>query len=310
MLKIEELIEKWNSIEVIEEAFKRVDSTHPLDIYIGCDASGYKELLILTEAKPSKIMQSRSIIVDVGKRNDGKWTLCFKLNRKEHESVYINLCFDLIEASRTQTNKIKGVSFILNRFVKWQRLMEYGNEGLLSEIEKKGLIGELLFLEKYIDDGNEVLTAIDGWIGSEGADRDFVYSDKWYEIKAVDPSATIVHISSVEQLDINEFGELVISFIEKTSQAECNSFTLKNIVDSLRGKFAINIEALIRFDNKLLNVGYIDRNEYNEQHYVCRSVKRYIVNDTFPRIKRSMLPHAVTNLSYELGINALHGWEV
>ena len=41
--------------------------------------------------------------------------------------------------------------------------------------------------------------ALAGWVGSEGADQDFVYADCWHEIKSTWASSSEISMSSVEQ---------------------------------------------------------------------------------------------------------------
>lgn len=46
MLTIEQLIDRWRSLDVASHS--RVDPYHPLNIYIGIDAYGIAELLLLS----------------------------------------------------------------------------------------------------------------------------------------------------------------------------------------------------------------------------------------------------------------------
>ena len=67
----------------------------------------------------------------------------------------------------------------------WQKLFAEEKNKKLSDAEVKGLLGELCALRNVILMRYSPQTAVAGWIGPIGADRDFEFSDTWYEAKAV-----------------------------------------------------------------------------------------------------------------------------
>ena len=93
-------------------------------------------------------------------------------------------------------------------------------------------------------------TAVAGWIGPIGADRDFEFSDTWYEAKAVTLSKDIVTISSADQLDTGAEGTLLILRIEKVSQNTLGAFTLNSLADEVRNSIQ-DPEARIIFESRL-----------------------------------------------------------
>jgi hypothetical protein len=304
--------ERWDSLwsKPGETSYQRIDASHPLDFYIGHDIKGDRELMLLLDYEPQQIISSRSVHVDIGKRQDNKWAVRFRLMLPEQEVVFAQLCWDLIQSSRKQNNSRNGTTFVLMRFQKWQRLMEQGHNGLLSGAVVKGLLGELLFLKQYALGKYNAEMAIDGWLGPLGADRDFVYGSMWHEIKTVSPGVTVIKISSMEQLDVEEEGQLIITLLERTSASATMSITLPGIVSDLRTIFSIYPSALDRFEEKLLHIGYIDRKEYEDEHYVYRGTRYFRVCDGFPRIRKTMLSPCITGLSYELAIASLDDWEI
>ena len=60
----------------------------------------------------------------------------------------------------------EAVSRFLSRAWIWHRLLKSGSSGLLSDIEQRGLIGELRVIERYLLDIVSPQTAIEGWTGS------------------------------------------------------------------------------------------------------------------------------------------------
>lgn len=304
----EALRSRWDALSAEVGGYTRIDSVHPLELYIGFEASAQRSLLLISGNEPSQVPSSRSILVNVGQRGDGRWAITFRLILLEQEAVFIQLCCDLIEASRHQPSADSGAEFVLSRYRRWHRLMEHQGTGLLSEPARRGLLGELLFLQRVLAAGLLPLDALNGWIGPAGADRDFVYSDGWHEIKAVGASATEVTISSLEQLDAPPPGELVVFFIEATAPEEQGSFSLNGKVNELRLSVEDVPAALEQLDAKLLDIGYIALREYDQQHYRIQGIRRYVVDAAFPRLTRANVRHEISGVAYTISLNALESW--
>lgn len=308
MLTSQTLLSKWNGLPKYGGGFARIDSLHPLEFHIGYEAMGQKTLLFISAYEPKAIKSSRSISVSVGKRHDCQWAVSFSLIRKEQESVFTHLCCDLIESSRLQNNDLMGLQFVLNRYTQWHRLMEHQANGLLNESARKGLLGEVLFLLQMCIGGMTALDAVSGWIGAEGADRDFVYGDEWHEVKTVGIASKAIGISSLEQLDAPPLGEVVVYFIDKSAPGDSSSFTLKSKIDEARDICKVNEEAYDLFNTKLLHYGYMDLREYEEEYYRFGDMRKYKINETFPRLTRACVPVQITEVTYEISLNAIEHW--
>lgn len=312
MMIYEEFIRKWNGINAFNSsnAMMRIDAQHPLDFFVGMDNENQLQLMLLSSFEPQLIPRSRAINVTIGKRHDNRWAVCFILNEMSVKEQFINLCWDLFESSKNFRKTKDDINCVLARFIKWQRLMEMGRNGLLPLSSIKGLLGELLFLEKYALAKHDIYTAIRGWTGPEKTDRDFVFNEKWFEVKSIDPGASEVSISSIEQLDIDYEGSLVVFLLEKTSPTENGSVTLTTQVDRIRDLIKESPVALKIFEDKLLDFGYIDRKEYSDIAYALRGSRWFIVNDSFPRLRRNSMPPQIQKAAYTLSIAGISKWEV
>ncbi len=311
-MTIEVFREKWLGIQAdgSSNAMIRGDSTHPLPFFIGYDQQKRLKFMLLSEFEPRSLGKSRSIDVAARQRQDNKWAICFMLAEGKLQEEFIYLCWDLFESSRIRRTSMDGVSFVLERFAKWQRLMELGYSGLLSLSEVKGLLGELIFLERYALGRYGAVVALQGWLGPDKADRDFVFSDLWYEIKTIDPSASEVSISSIEQLDTDKVGQLAVFYAEKTSPAESGSITLNAQVNLLRKLFRDHPSELMLLENKLASCGYIDRAEYDQYVFSFRGNRFFEVNCSFPRLRRKEIHLAIQKVSYSISISAIVNWEI
>ena len=310
MITNEDLLVKWNSISHYDLGFLRIDAEHPIEWYIGYENINQKLLLLVSVFEPETVPSSKSILVSIGQRADGKWAIAFRLIRNEQEDVFIRLCCDLIESSRNQPNNIHGLDFVLKRYNQWTKLMEIQKAGLLSEAQRKGLLGEILYLQETIQKNGLLIDDVSGWVGPEGADQDFIYTDGWHEIKVVGLSANSVSISSLEQFNAQLPGELVLYLIDKTAQDDKNGFTLKEVIDSIRELLQSNSAATDLFNEKLLRYGYIDLPEYEKQYYRLGGEKKFFIDDHFPRLVKSNVPAQIVGAVYQISIQAIEPWKV
>lgn len=305
-----EILERqWNSIKYTSGGFLQIDTQHPLEWHIGYQSISQRTLLLINDTEIGAIESSKSMIVSRRRReSDNRWTLSFELLRNEQQDVFAILCCDIIEHSRPATNETEALELVINRYKQWSKLLEAQRSGLMDEHSRKGLLGELLFLQERIEKGDPLFMAVQGWVGADGADQDFIYEDGWHEVKCIGTSAMSVTISSLEQLDCDGEGELVIMRIDKTAPDKSGALSLNDAVRQISIKLADASDALDLFRSKLSAYGYIDLREYSEQKYYCSGSQRYGVNDTFPRLIRRNVPLQVETLRYELSLPSLADW--
>jgi len=300
---------QWNSIDYKDGGFLQIDTLHPLEWHIGYQSISQKTLLLVCTTDIGTVESSKSMAVTRRKREtDNRWTLSFELLRNEQEGVFATLCSDIIEYSRSASNEKEALALVISRYKQWSRLLESQRSGLMDENSRKGLLGELLFLQERIEVSDSALIAIQGWVGADGADQDFIYKDGWHEVKSIGVSAKSVTISSLEQLDCAGEGELVIMRIDKAAPDKAGALSLNDAVRQISNNIADASDALDLFRSKLSAYGYIDLQEYSEQKYYCSGSERYSVNDTFPRLIRRNVPSQVETLRYELSLSSLADW--
>jgi len=308
MITAEVLREQWNGISYKDGGFLQVDVEHPLEWHIGYQSASQKTLLLVSRIEIGTVESSKSMAVRRGVRADNCWTLAFELLRDEQQDVFLILCSDIIEYSKTAGDEKTSLASVVRRYKQWIRLLESQGSGLMDEAKRKGLIGELLFLKNRLDMGEDPLDSVQGWVGADGADQDFVYADSWYEIKSLGVSAASVTISSLEQLDCSNAGELVVFRIDKTAPEKTDAFSLNEIVYRIKRMLAEDADAAGIFQSKLTAYGYMDLQEYSEQKYYCSGSHCYRVDDTFPRLSQKGVPQQIVSLHYELSLPALAGW--
>lgn len=304
----EELRRKWDGINYHDGGSLQLAVEHPLDWYVRYATKDHKSVVIVSEDPADKISSSKSIEAACNLRKDGKYAISFTLVNREQEDVFISMSSDIIEFSRVEQSPRESLKKVLRRYAAWLKLLDHRRNALMSTNAQKGLLAELIFLKEEIENGLQPSVAIAGWIGPDGADQDFVYENGWHEIKATGASASQITISSVEQLDNPDEGELVVFRIDKCAPAYPGAVTLYAMVHRLYGLLTASVGALDDFVLKLGSAGYIDMLDYDKDHFSVSSRCSYIVDTAFPRISRSELPVEVVNAEYQLDLPSLNPW--
>jgi hypothetical protein len=305
-----EILEKqWGSIKYTDGGFLQTDAQHPLEWHIGYQSIRQRTLLLVSDTEIGAIESSKSMMVTRRRReSDNRWTLSFELLRGEQQGVFAILCYDVIEHSRPAANEKEALKLVISRYKQWSKLLETQRSGLMDEHSRKGLLGELLFLEQRIRTSDSAMEAVQGWSGADSADQDFMYSDGWYEIKSIVASAPSVSISSLEQLDCADNGELVVMRIDKSAPKRIGTVSLYEVVQRIKDILSAEASALDLFQTKLMAYGYLDLQEYAEQKYIHSGTQRYGVDDSFPRLIKNNVAPQIVAVHYEIDIASLVNW--
>jgi Putative PD-(D/E)XK family member, (DUF4420) len=297
MSSIEKL---WETIALAPGAagsFRRFDESHPLDLYAGIDLEGRRVLMLVTEHPPAELPVAGIIDLSLNVREDGKFTLMFRLARPEFYELFGRLCQDLVEDSR-DSNASNGAWLLLLRLGRWRKLLEAGPKHILSDGQVRGLFGELWFLKTVAIPRFGKAAAVDGWGGPLGKAQDFQLGDGLAEIKTILPGAHKVSISSADQLDSRGSPlELAVITIDASK-----GVSLTRLVTDLRLELEDLPPASAEFDLRLAESGYTERPEYNHPEFTVLSVRYYSVVSPFPRIITSALPAGVSRITYDLDL--------
>jgi hypothetical protein len=305
-----EVLEKqWHNIAYTDGGFLQIDTQHLLEWHIGYQSIRQRTLLLISDTAIGTVESSKSMAVNRRRReSDNRWTLTFELLRDEQQGVFAILCCDIIEYSRPGANATEALALVISRYKQWSKLLESQRSGLMDEHNRKGLLGELLFLEQRISSTQLLLESVQGWSGAESADQDFMYSESWYEVKSIVASALSASISSLKQLDCSDAGELVIMRIDKAAPEQSGAVSLYEVVQRVKDVLSTDTLALDLFQAKLTAYGYLDLQEYAEQKYIHTSTQLYRVDYTFPRLIKNNVPPQIVSAHYEIDLASLENW--
>lgn len=300
-MKIDDFQHKWNSVPHANDAFLALPLDHPLDLQIGYGIHGYKSLVVMNSGLQQNIPSSRVIAVDNPEMTDGTRRLEFQLLDDKYEEMFLHLCWDMV----TYSNTSNAMQRLINRYIRWQKLLQRKDAGIMSPAQQKGLLGELLCLEDVIQ-SHGVDDAINAWQGPDGCDQDFVFDNTWIEVKAVTLAAKDVRISSLEQLNQDQDGVLRVYTLEKSPEGKYRHNLVRQI-EKVKAQLEASDTLSDLFEMKLYKYGYRqkDKDEYLKTWYRLNKICEYYVTADFPKLTRANVPNAVTECSYNLSFTAL-----
>ena len=287
--------------------FIRFGDNRHLSLYIGRDDDARYSFDFRGIYKPVRISSSDVIAVEQYKDGD-IYTLRFSLENSELLEYFCTFCQDLLDSVRVTNDDETAYHTLRSRYYSWRQLFRPDN-ARMTEAEIMGLIGELLFLRDFMIPNRGIDIALESWTGPEKTHKDFSDQQDWFEIKAISFGKETVRISSIEQLDSDIEGTLVVYDLEKMSPS-FDGIRLNQLVNNIIS-LLVNTSQKEMFMDKLQLFGFDFSNENDNLVFALRNERHYRVNpDSFPRIRRSMLPDAITRVQYELLLTEIEPYKM
>lgn len=302
MITIDDLYEKWNNISPYTGGFLLVSGEHPLAFHIGYLNDSQKCFIVLNTGKLEKVSSSKAISVENILLNDNSYALRFSLNYPSLDEIFVKLCWDLLCSSKDGPHPIEK---IVAQYKRWLRLLQQIGDGLLPSHSQKGLIGELLFLADLVEKHGDNM-AITEWVGPEGADQDFNFSNGWAEVKTTIIAGTSIQVSSLQQFNRSDEGFLIVYFLDKTSSPGRNTISLNEAVKNVFSKISSRSSAdLLKL--KLAKSGYQEKNadEYSSCRFKLAEKRTYRVSKEFPCLAKDNVPSAIVEAQYKIDLPSI-----
>lgn len=297
-----DILEKF-SRGAANHTYQRIDPEYLVNIFLGYNDVGQMSMVITEYGNSVPVKSSKSINVSMKKRADGRQALAFDLLDGHYKSLFAIFCKDIIVCCNN-AGPAMAISNALTRWKYWRELFGNKKQTTLDVMAIRGLIGELIELRDHFIKLYGAEKAVQAWMGPLFGHKDFEINDTWYEVKTVGENAVQVSISSLEQLESEIDGHLVIIRLEDTSNVNEFAINLNQIVlsvmDMLEDPTTIEL-----FRARLDNMGYSCDPEYDKFCFMYKGVTRYSVNDRFPRLCRSNVPVAIGNAKYSIVISGI-----
>ena len=286
--------------------YSRIDAEHILELYIGLDEKGRRSIELRSAFNPRKVKGTSAIEVNQYENKKYK-TIRFSLTEEEMSGLFYTFCEDLISQTRSISNETDGYNAIVVRFHQWKKMFVSSKKDFLNESQIMGLIGELLFLRDQLSKRIGLSEALRSWSGQELTHKDFSYGDTWTEVKTIKRSSQTIRISSLEQLDSKNDGEIAVYALEKMS-GEYKGITLNKLIIEMRNLF-LDSDDRDLFMSKVALQGYEYHNYYDDFTYEQIYNKNFKVSDGFPKLTPNDVPKAVVKSIYEIDLNKISEFE-
>lgn len=305
MKTYDELKQQWNSCHGQGQVL--VDSTHPLRMYLSINADGNKEILIPVKRTEKRFKSTAAIGIRNYENKDSKY-LAIELLQPMLESEYVCLCYDLIESSRPYSSRAESLKALFEALKKWYYLLADPQREILPEREIRGLLGELQYMLDELASGKDELVVIGAWKTHKDASRDFIFDDTWSEVKTIESTKDYITISSIDQLDHDTSGTLIVFKLDKTEETDPTGISLNSMVESVRNE--ISFQAETELNQKLLSRGYSYNEQYDHFLFLFKGVNQYHIDNDFPCITRDMLSPAIIRADYDIRLNQIERWHI
>lgn len=302
-----------------QRVHKRIDQSAPIKVHAAC-VFPYKNLMLeigpiknawLPQGFQKPRIKGLSVALKSLEKLPGSdVTLLLELQQNEAVDVFSVFVARVCEELDGITKPELAVKAVITLIEKWKEFFAGGSD-ILSDERQTGLYGELYVLQYFSTSGVDVGKTIKAWTGSKKTSQDYEFGAVAVEVKstaAVD--ATRVNITNSRQLDDTGLDHLFLSHVLLDAR-QGEEKTLPKLIDSIRqGIQKYSPEASLDFEEKLLAAGYQDKHaeQYSNRTYSERELVFYNVTEGFPRLLVDNLPVGVTKVSYEIALEACHGF--
>jgi hypothetical protein len=301
MTPIPTIEQLWNELRTSSGGSRqrRVDASHPLDLYADFEAPERPGLVAVCTTRAADTRSLRALSIEQGVRGDGRWSLRIVLNEPQLLPVFAALCRDIIAYTRMGIDETTLADAVIRRIDRWRSLLERDATGL-GEPVLRGLIGELFVLENEMLRTLAPSAAVKAWMGPQGFPQDFLLpSGIRIEVKTIGRDAGTVLISGLGQLDAGA-DPLVLMVVraEVTGASAPGAATVPLLVSRLRARLAQEPDALVDFDAALACLGWHEHPSHDSFALRPLSLEVHDVDDQFPRLTAASVPSGVESADY------------
>ena len=259
--------------------------------------------------RPDQLPQGKGFIVSaIDNMSDSPNRRWVTLVRRSEGSpdVFTTMVLDVIESMRSSnaTNQQAVFRLFLTRIRAWQDFMRRGTDTILGPSAEIGLFGELVILQRVIDEGAHPSLPIDAWEGPFEGIHDFVFGAGAVEVKTtIATSGFVARVDSIDQLDDATRQPLFLAAVSLRIADDGSS--LPDTITKIRNVVGDDPSRAV-FDSKLIHAGFLDATaEHYSRRFLCTDIRVLEITEQFPRVTRANIPSAVIALVYDLDIDKI-----
>ncbi|OOO33493.1 UNVERIFIED_ORG: hypothetical protein BTE55_09500 [Rhizobium sophorae] len=307
------LLREWDELAAVAPGdrlyrSRRLSRPVQLDLRAGLrEADGAPCLVALPGVAGNSIASFETAGLRLSRTADpGAFLLVLSLEETSRRDLFAEICSDCVRSvlRAEDEGETELVTVFAARLAAWRAFLRDQADGL-SRNEIVGLIGELLVLDRMLDENAEAVAA---WKAPDDGLHDFVLSGQGLEVKTALGAARRLHISTLDQLDDAGLVSLHVAhvrLVESVAGETLDQITAR-IEQRLNGERARGA-----FRNALLRRGLAPGGDTNSGPRVARAgIDCYAVNDGFPRLRRSDVALGIAEAAYQVEVRALVSFAV
>ncbi|MEW2634736.1 PD-(D/E)XK motif protein [Streptomyces sp. NPDC048389] len=300
---------------------RRVYPESPHDIHVSVTHPGRRRMLLLKAGARAadgivrsvgELPRTAGLDLCITAQSRHEYELQVSLTADELREVFTPLVSDIASAVKDAPTTETALEAAVRRFSSWQQLLRtVGKNGLTADT-RRGLFGELYFLNEYVLPSVAQTPGVQAWTGPGGSNQDFQLPDVAVEVKTTTAkNPRTVRVASERQLDSTGTPALLLTLMSVDERRGGSGESLNALVDRIRHRLT-NPAARSRLDSLLIQVGYLPghRDLYDEPRYTLRQAETWEVREGFPRLIESELPAGVGDCTYNISTSALDDYRV
>ncbi len=286
-----------------QEVFQRVNDG-PIDLFLGCQERR-PALLFITTKEPTGLPGFAAMTFTKRRRDDGRWTTTLRLERPAMDAIFAQVVDDLVTVAISEVDEANSYRAFLKRVAYWRDMFAGKRATVLGDERLRGLLGELLFLQRHAIPEFGLGRAIAGWTGPIRAKKDFRFNEVEIEVKAHCLDSDAIEISSLDQLaDDGVPLTLATIAIALRPRDRHSAQTVAGLVTALRELLETG-DARTLFEERLAVHGYAEFDEYRNTAFEADMFRFLHVSGRFPRLTRTSVPTGVVGCEYAILLASL-----
>ena len=273
-----------------------LENRKDIEVYIFIDEYKYFNCLFSTVNTDEKLPQITGLTITYEKfKKFGSELSDFilvKCKQEQYVNYFLQILNEILEhINNSNIGLVKSINIII---LKWRHFLSLPKSYILDETDIIGLIGELLLLDKILD--NENYNAINFWVAEERKE-DFLINSNIIEVKATLNRNHVHIINGIDQLlIIPNFNKYILSII-LTKTNSIDKINLPYLIEKINDKINQHPEKTELFYFKLKQRKYDirDREEYLNFNYELITAGYFFIDENFPKLTTNELTIALNN---------------
>ena len=202
------------------------------------------------------------------------------------------------------SNDLSNPTLALEDTLKDWRNLWLGSSGKLNWKEQRGLLGELIVLDKLISSGTS--GAVNNWVGPLGNTHDFESDFLNLEIKTTTKQPASVQISLIKQVAPMEGSKTLHLIVVGLENGE--DFSLVSVVEGIRDALS-GTQYVRNFEHVLMKSGYRDKDKsHYSKLYSISFLQKHQITEESPVLNPKIIgeiPATVSNIKYTLDVHGM-----